>query len=95
MKKITIVFFLFMSVLITLGQELNVKGVVTSNEDGQPIPGVSVVVKGTTTGTITDLDGNYSLKVPSNAVLQFSFIGMQTSEIKVDGQTIIDVVLRN
>ncbi len=95
MKKIAIIFFLLMSVLISMGQELNVKGVVTSDDDGQPIPGVSVVVKGTTMGTITDLDGNYSLEVASDAVLLFTFIGMQDFEVNVDGQTTINVALKS
>ncbi len=70
-----------------------VSGVVT-NESGQSIPGVTVVVKGTTTGTVTDIDGNYFLsKVPANASLIFSFVGMKTNEVVVSGQTTINIVL--
>lgn len=58
-----------------------VKGKVTSAEDGSTLPGVNVVVKGSTVGTVTDIDGNYSLTLPSNAqTLVFSFIGMATQE---------------
>ena len=61
---------------------------------GAPLPGVSVVVKGTTTGVITDMDGKYTLlKVPENATLQFSFVGMKSQEIKVIGKTKIDITL--
>ncbi len=61
---------------------------------GGSLPGVSVVVKGTTTGTITDADGNFSLiNVPENAVLQFSFVGMKAQEIAVSGKTTFEVTL--
>ena len=65
-----------------------------TDKNGLPLPGVSVVVKGTTTGVITDIDGNYSVKIPTNAnVLQFSFIGMKQQEITVDNQAVINVIL--
>jgi TonB-linked SusC/RagA family outer membrane protein len=67
--------------------------VVGSN--GEPIPGISIVVDGTTMGTITDVDGGYILyDVPENAVLVFSFIGMETKKIPIDGKRIIDVVMK-
>jgi len=62
----------------------NVKGTVISDEDGKPIPGVNVVVKGTTIGTVTDVNGNYSLTLPNNAsTLIFSFIGLMTQETQI------------
>ncbi len=71
-----------------------VTGKVTESSGGS-LPGVSVVVKGTTTGAISDGNGNYSLSnVPENAVLQFSFVGMKTEEIEVGKKNSIDVVLR-
>ena len=74
-------------------QQKSISGKVTDNTNS-PLPGVSVVIKGTTTGTITDSDGNYSLSnVPQNAILQFSFVGMKTQEIFVVGKTNIDVAL--
>ncbi len=93
MKKIiyVILFALFSTGVIA--QEIALKGVVTSADDGQPLPGVSVVVKGTTNGTVTNFDGIYQISVPENAILQFSFIGMKSQEIPVDGQTEINVVL--
>jgi hypothetical protein len=62
----------------------NVRGTVISEEDGKPIPGVNVVVKGTTIGTVTDANGNYSLTLPNNAsTLVFSFIGLITQEVAI------------
>lgn len=93
MKKIL---FFFLCSLFTLGafaQQITLRGVVTSADDGQPLPGVSVVVQGTTTGTVTDFDGNYELQVPSDAVVLFSFIGMRNQEIAVNNRTEINVAL--
>ena len=74
-------------------QQKSISGKVTDSSGGT-LPGVSVVVKGTTTGVITDMDGKYTLsKVPENATLQFSFVGMKTQEIVVGGKTSINVVL--
>lgn len=67
-----------------------VNGKVTDNNN-VPIPGVSIVVKGTTQGTVTNADGKYSLPVPDNAILQFSFVGMKTQEFVVGSQTEINV----
>ena len=67
-----------------------------SDSSGGSLPGVSVVIKGTTTGIITDISGNYSLNnVPDNATLQFSFVGMKSVEVKVGSQTTINVVLED
>jgi TonB-linked SusC/RagA family outer membrane protein len=74
-------------------QSLTVSGKVTDSS-GIPLPGVTVIVKGTTTGTITDADGSYSLSsIPANATLQFSFVGMKTQEIAVGNKTTINVSL--
>jgi len=74
-------------------QQKSVSGKV-SDITGAPLPGVSVVVKGTTTGTITDVDGKYSLNnIQANTALQFSFVGMKTQEIVVANQATINVVL--
>lgn len=72
---------------------ITVKGTI-KDATGEPLSGVSVVVKGTTTGTISDLDGAYTITVPnSNSTLVFSFIGFHTQQIVVGGKTSIDVVL--
>lgn len=93
MKKAFLALLILMSSFAGFAQGLQVKGVVTSADDGQPIPGVSVVVKGTTNGTMTSIDGSYTLKVPENSTLVFSFIGMTSKEIPVNNQTTINVVL--
>uniref|UniRef100_UPI0032169532 TonB-dependent receptor n=1 Tax=uncultured Draconibacterium sp. TaxID=1573823 RepID=UPI0032169532 len=76
-------------------QQKSVTGVVT-NSDGQPLPGVTVVIKGTTQGTITNSDGEYSLtNIPANATLQFSFVGMKTFEASVVNRSRIDVSMES
>lgn len=75
------------------GQTKEVRGKVT-NEAGEPIPGATVAIKGTTSGTITGADGTYLLsKVPDSAVLLFTFVGMKTQEVTVAGKSQIDVKL--
>ena len=74
-------------------QQLEISGVV-KDINNEPLPGVSVVIKGTTQGTITDFDGKYSIpNVPGDAILSFSFVGMKAQEVAVNGQTTIDIVL--
>ena len=74
---------------------IKVKGVV-KNTAGESLPGVSVVVKGTTTGTITDIDGKYELaNVPTEGTLVFSFVGMKKQEVAVAGKSSVDVVLED
>ena len=83
-------FFLFS--FITWGQERTVSGKVTSLDDGSTLPGVNVILKGTSTGTVTDVDGNYSLSVPSEGgTLIFSFVGLSTQEVEIGSRSVIDV----
>lgn len=77
-------FMLAIGGLHAQNNNLTVQGTVISSEDGLPIPGVSVVIKGSTIGTITDIDGNYSISAALNDVLQFSFIGMKPIEKTVE-----------
>jgi TonB-linked SusC/RagA family outer membrane protein len=95
MKKILFFFLCSLFTLGTFAQEVSLTGTVTAADDGQPLPGVSVVVKGTTNGTVTDINGNYQLEVPQDAVIQFSFIGMKSQEIPVNGRTEINVALES
>jgi hypothetical protein len=75
-------------------QERTVSGRVTSVEDGSGLPGVNVVLKGTTNGTVTTVEGDYSLSVPATGgTLVFSFIGLQTQEIEIGSRNKIDVQL--
>jgi len=77
-------------------QNRTVTGSVVSAEDNMGIPGVNVIVKGTSTGAVTDFDGNYSITVPSNsAVISFSYIGYVTKEITVGSKSKIDVALES
>lgn len=94
MKKILLLCFaVVLSIPVAWAQERVVSGKVTSEEDGSALPGVNVLVKGTTTGTITDFDGNYKITVPDDAELLFSFIGFLTEEIQVSGRSVVDVAL--
>lgn len=78
----------------TMAQTREVSGVVISGEDNFPLPGVSILVKGTTTGTVTDVDGNFTITVNSdNPVLVFSFIGFMTQEVEVGARTTLDITL--
>ncbi len=76
-----------------LKQEITIKGRVT-DKDNSPLPGVNIIEKGTSNGTVSDLDGNYTLSVSSpDAVISFSFIGFLSEDISVGGQSTIDIVL--
>jgi TonB-dependent starch-binding outer membrane protein SusC len=86
---------LLFAAVSAFAQSRVVTGTVTSGEDGLPIPGASVIVKGTTLGTATDLDGNFSLNVPQeNNTLVFSFVGSVTQEVNVGNRSQINVVLQ-
>jgi TonB-linked SusC/RagA family outer membrane protein len=72
---------------------ISVAGTVTSASDGMPLIGVSIVVKGTAEGTVSDMEGNYKINVPSNATLVFSYIGYITQEVAVAGRKNINIVM--
>ncbi len=75
-------------------QQRTVTGTVISSEDGLALPGVSILVKGTQGGTVTDADGKYSISVPAESpVLVFSFIGYKTQEVAIGGRSTVDVTL--
>ena len=84
--------FMSMLCLLSYAQTRQVTGLVT-DANGEPMIGVNVTVVGTTNGTITDIDGNYSLSVASNAKLQFSFIGYLSKTVEVGTQKQINVKL--
>ncbi len=78
---------------VLFDQQKTISGKVTDSRN-QPLPGVTVLVKGTATGAVTNTDGNYSIQIPSeNVVLQFSFVGMKTQDVATGNQTIINVVM--
>ena len=95
MKKIALLLAFFaIGLQVLMAQTKEISGRVTSADDGSLIPGVSVSVKGTTLGTITDMDGVFRLKVPQDAkTLVFSFVGMTTQEVAIGAQTNINVKL--
>ena len=96
MRRLTLILFLTVFVGITslMAQTKTITGTVTDSEDGSPIPGVSIIVKGTTIGTITDTDGKYSLTVPQDATdLIFSFVGMVTQDVPIQGRAVINVAM--
>ncbi|MEJ5316910.1 MAG: TonB-dependent receptor [Tenuifilum sp.] len=92
--------FLIILVALLLGnlslmaQEISVTGKVTDAADGTPMIGVAIVVKGTTTGTITNVDGEYSIKCKGNDVLVFSFVGYNTQEVAVGNRSVINVQMK-
>jgi len=89
-------FLLFMALgtLTMFGQAREISGTVISDEDGEPLPGVSVSVKGTSVGTITDVGGKYVINVPQDGeILVFSFVGLLTRELEIGSSTVVDVVM--
>ncbi|MFI1773446.1 SusC/RagA family TonB-linked outer membrane protein [Thalassobellus citreus] len=88
-------YFLFLGMLLCLpiyAQDANINGTVT-DETGMPLPGVSVIIKNTTTGTATDFDGNYTLKASSDAILVFSYLGYTTQEVSVNSKSTLNISL--
>ena len=92
-KFYSLIVFLLLSVPL-FAQSYEVSGAVTDNSN-QPLPGVSVIVKGTTTGTSTNFDGEYTLQVNTGDVLVFSFVGFEVREIKMDGSTTVNVTMNS
>ncbi|WP_200980203.1 TonB-dependent receptor [Echinicola sp. 20G] len=97
MKKVLLLGLLVLLVnTVVFGQSRTVTGVVSSSADGEPIPGATVLVKGTSVGVATDLDGQYSINVPSNgSVLIFSFVGMKSQEAEIGNRSIVNVALES
>jgi len=95
MKRLLVLFaFLVSASVMLFSQGVQITGTVTDAENGEALPGVSVVVKGTTIGAVTDFEGNYSISVPNaDALLVFSFVGMESQTFAVGNSTTIDVQL--
>lgn len=94
MKKLLFTIVLVVSASWTLhSQAIQVTGAVTGSEDGAPLPGVSVVVKGTVSGTLTDTDGKFTISAQSGQTLVFSFVGYKTHEQGIVDQQILNIVL--
>ena len=92
-KLFLLLSMLFFGYMAGYAQTGEVTGTVTDADDGQTLPGVTVLIKGTTTGAATDINGKYSLQVDPDATLVFSYVGYETQEIVVQPKTTVDVVL--
>lgn len=89
---VSILLFLFSGLAVLSHAQSQVRGKVVSQEDGQPLPGVTILVQNTSIGSVTDIDGNYTINVPNeNSVLTFSFIGFKAQAIPVNGRSVINV----
>ncbi len=95
MKRLLVLFAFLVSASIMLySQGVQITGTVTDAENGEALPGVSVVVKGTTIGAVTDFEGNYTISVPNtDALVVFSFVGMESQTLAVGNLTTIDVLM--
>jgi TonB-linked SusC/RagA family outer membrane protein len=87
MKKLFLISLLFIFVQTTFAQTKTITGTVKNKADGIPIPGVTILIKGTTKSSVTDLDGNYTINASSADALVFSYIGFETKELKVTEKT--------
>jgi TonB-linked SusC/RagA family outer membrane protein len=98
MKKVSLllVFLMLLGIQVTIAQTRDVSGVVTSADDGSTIPGASIVVKGTTVGTVTDMDGRFTLKIPSGAKnLTISFVGFAATDVAITDAKAYKIVLQS
>ncbi|MFD2144537.1 SusC/RagA family TonB-linked outer membrane protein [Mucilaginibacter antarcticus] len=95
MKKLLLVSLCFLVLCVTqvFAQSRTVTGTVTASDDGLPMPGVTVKIKGTNLGTPTDVNGKYSISAPEGAILVFSFIAFDTQEVPVNSRSVINVTL--
>ncbi len=92
--KILLFFIAALTTSIGYAQVKTITGKVTDAKTGEPLPGATIAVKGTTIGTITTIDGDFDLNIPNDAqTLLFAFIGMKNREIEIDGQTIFNIAL--
>ena len=97
MEKLSVFRFILLMGLVFnvnfLLAQNSINGTIVDTEDGAAIPGASVFILGTTNGTATDFDGNFTINVPSDGTLSVSFIGYITQNISISGQTILKVTL--
>lgn len=93
MKKTVLSFTVFLLLVASIvnAQEITVTGVVTSAEDASALPGVNVVVKGTTSGTVTDTNGGFTVQAPADGTLVFTFIGLVSQEVAINNQTRLNI----
>ena len=96
MKKLSLIVLLLNLIFISVSaQNIQIKGVVVSGSDNEPLPGVNVVLKNNSSiGTVTDLDGNFTLSVPENSVLSVSYIGYMHQDVAIKGQSFLKITLQ-
>ncbi|MEQ9289086.1 MAG: TonB-dependent receptor [Cyclobacteriaceae bacterium] len=97
-KRVPGIYMLSIVMLLLCGlsaqaQQMTIEGTITSSEDGLTVPGVNIIIKGTTTGSVSDIEGKYTIKANSGDILHFSFIGMIDQDITVGSSNRIDVLL--
>jgi CarboxypepD_reg-like domain len=87
MRKILLISVMLIWANAIFAQQKTVRGRVTSSEDGTGLPGVSVIIKGTSKGAITDADGKFSIEAPSTGSLSFSYIGFKSQLVLIEGKS--------
>jgi TonB-dependent SusC/RagA subfamily outer membrane receptor len=94
MKKLLLLLFMLSGFLLTANsQQKIITGTVTGAEDGQPVPGATVMIRGTMTGTSTDVNGHYQISAAPGSVLEFRFLGLKSKEVVVGTSDIINIAL--
>jgi TonB-linked SusC/RagA family outer membrane protein len=94
MKKFLLLFFLFCGFLLQVtGQQKTITGIITGSEDNLPIIGATVVIKGTTNGVATDVDGKFSISAPEGAILEIRYVGMKTKEVIIGTGNVYNIAL--
>lgn len=94
MKKLLMLFFVFYGLLLSVsGQQRTISGTVTGLEDNLPLAGVTVLVKGTTVGVLSDINGKYQINAQEGATIEFRYVGMKTREVVVGAATVYDITL--
>lgn len=94
MRNLLVIVFLWCTAFSVFAQDIQIKGVVVSGGDNLPLPGVNVVVKGTSIGTITDLDGQFYFAVPAKSMLSITYIGYKPLEVAADGSKLMNITLQ-
>jgi len=94
MKKLLMLFFVFYGLLLSVsGQQRTISGTVTGLEDNLPLAGVTVLVKGTTVGVLSDINGRYQINAQEGSTIEFRYVGMKTREVVVGASTVYDITL--
>jgi TonB-dependent starch-binding outer membrane protein SusC len=94
MKKLFLLFLVICGFLsLANGQQKTITGTITGSEDNLPVAGVTVLVKGTTTGVLSDINGKYQIVAPAGSTIEFRYVGMKTKEVVVGPSNVYDISL--